>query len=320
VPLIVVHLVAAIRVENHRSNHFLKHLHHRRFHFAILDKHFLAMRISSMRPFFLLSLSLLLLANLSTAEENQSDEDAAYEEAVQNQSQEDSSFNVCSNAVIEVEAISILCDSPGSYYYGSSKYRNSDTCTAGDKAKIQLDIYIADPDAIYAAGASLITIGVQGYGNSADQIVYQDADLCSLSSLKALDGTSCPAQGQYRITTQFYWTGSSSSSNDIWIPTVSVGFKSNLDKSVYDLGGANTNKCSGNIWSDAVKNTYDSAVANLMKTFGILALTVTAMGGFVCYIARRRRMALPTGKEHLIVEEEPNNWQMVSSSKDVLDF
>lgn len=39
---------------------------------------------------------------------------------------------------ITVSLLSILCDTPGAYYSGSTAYRNSPVCVAGDKA--QLDI------------------------------------------------------------------------------------------------------------------------------------------------------------------------------------
>ena len=41
--------------------------------------------------------------------------------------------------VVQVQNVSLTCDSPGAYYYGSNTYRDSTTCTQGDKAKLLVD-------------------------------------------------------------------------------------------------------------------------------------------------------------------------------------
>lgn len=46
--------------------------------------------------------------------------------------------STCSRNWVRVTSLVLTCDSPGAYYYGSSTYRNSDTCAAGDKARISL--------------------------------------------------------------------------------------------------------------------------------------------------------------------------------------
>lgn len=42
----------------------------------------------------------------------------------------------CTHNYIQVEKLSILCDTPGAYYYGSNAYRNSLVCMSGDKAHL----------------------------------------------------------------------------------------------------------------------------------------------------------------------------------------
>lgn len=44
----------------------------------------------------------------------------------------------CSQEDFEVQAVFLVCDSPGAYYRGSSTYRDSTTCIYGDKARLQL--------------------------------------------------------------------------------------------------------------------------------------------------------------------------------------
>jgi len=42
----------------------------------------------------------------------------------------------CRNDPIRVSFMSLTCDSPGAYYYGSNTYRNSKVCMTNDKATV----------------------------------------------------------------------------------------------------------------------------------------------------------------------------------------
>ena len=44
----------------------------------------------------------------------------------------------CRRNYIQVQQMSILCDTPGAYYYGSNAYRNSVVCMSGDKAHLEV--------------------------------------------------------------------------------------------------------------------------------------------------------------------------------------
>lgn len=44
----------------------------------------------------------------------------------------------CTRNYIQVDYLSILCDTPGAYYYGSNAYRNSKVCMSGDKAHLDI--------------------------------------------------------------------------------------------------------------------------------------------------------------------------------------
>jgi len=45
----------------------------------------------------------------------------------------------CSKEEFLVRNVYLLCDSPGAYYRGSYTYRDSTTCTYGDKARLKLE-------------------------------------------------------------------------------------------------------------------------------------------------------------------------------------
>jgi hypothetical protein len=301
------------------------------------------MRIQLQRPLYRLLLVLLLLAAPTVAENsrNAEAEDTEYvdysqeAESAQDEDVYKSMISVCADAVIEVKDIVLLCDSPGTYYYGSNKYRDSATCKAGDKAKLQVDFYIDDPDTIASLGGSaLTTIKIQGYQAIESQVVYENADLCSLSSLRSLSGVSCPGQGNYRISTQFSWGEKNNDLDYNFVPKPSVGFKSNMNKEAYDLGGANTNLCGGNTfiaWSDGVRKQYANALSNFMKSFGILVFTIGVMGGFMYWFIKkpdlnfRSRFNFGSKKTKLIDdhdEEDEVGFHKVAmvGKNDILDF
>lgn len=44
----------------------------------------------------------------------------------------------CKRNFVRVSQMTVLCDTPGAYYYGSNAYRNSEVCMSGDKAKLNI--------------------------------------------------------------------------------------------------------------------------------------------------------------------------------------
>lgn len=219
-------------------------------------------------------------------------------------------FTVCSNAAIQVQDVQITCDSPGTFYYGSGKYRNSPSCLPGDKAKILIDFYIADPDVIQSAGGSVIIdtrASASGGWYQQNYGIYEDADLCSLSSLQKKSGSGCPYEGNYRIQTSFYW-------DDVqydylrreFNPAVMVGFKSTVGQRSYDFGGANTVYCQGSTfaaWTQRVRTVYANAISNFMKSFGILLFTIVIMGAFIWFLLQRPTSLRDAGQKMGVVKK-----------------
>lgn len=219
-------------------------------------------------------------------------------------------FTVCSDAVIEVKDVKIYCDSPGTFYYGSGKYRNSPSCVPGDKGKILVDFYIAQPDVIQQAGGAVL-VDIKAQGNTGwyqkSQTIYENADLCSLSSLTRKSGSTCPSQGYYRIQTNFHWDKDSSNSQSSFYPEVTVGFKSSIRSYSYDYGGANTNSCRGSTfatWTHGISTIYANAIGNFMKTFGILILTIAVMGGFVWFMINRPTSVKDAGRKIGVIKKD----------------
>lgn len=219
-------------------------------------------------------------------------------------------FSVCSDAVIQVLDLKVYCDSPGTFYYGSGKYRNSATCKPGDKAKIQVEFYIAQPDVILSSGGYAI-LDISAAGNSGwyqkNVQVFENDDMCSSSNLKSLSKSTCPFQGKYRIRAHFYWPEDQYSANNSFDPVVTVGFKSSIKTNQYDFGGANTPYCRGSTfvtWTNGIRTTYANAIANFMATFGILLLTIVLMGGFIWFLTRKPTSIKDAGQKLGVIKKD----------------
>ena len=216
-----------------------------------------------------------------------------------NSTSSSSTIQLCADTPIEVTGISLLCDSPGTFYYGSGKYRNNEYCKTGDKAKLTVtfdvigDISNIDP---------LFTLKARGDGETI--VVYKNARLCYLGTLSSTDGSSCGGYGSFSISTQFYWsktnsttTRSSTSSSDstttadqLFSPYVSVGFHSNRDPNKYDLGGANTDMCQGNSIMTAlneIRERHYGPIASIIWSSLVLIGTLVILGMFAWYLWRR---------------------------------
>jgi hypothetical protein len=218
-------------------------------------------------------------------------------------------FSVCADAVIKVLDLGIYCDSPGTFYYGSGKYRNSATCMPGDKAKIQLDFYIAQPDVIQSAGGYAI-LDITASGNSGwyqqNIPVFENADVCSTPTLKKLSGSTCPFKGKYRIRSHFYWPEDNYNQNSFY-PVVTVGFKSSVKANQYDYGGANTPYCRGSTfvtWTTGIRTTYANAISNFMKSFGILLFTIMVMGGFIWFLVKKPKSVKDAGQKLGVIKKD----------------
>jgi len=249
------------------------------------------------------------------------------------------SFTVCDDAVITVQDVQLYCDSPGTFYYGSGKYRNSLNCTAGDKGKFLIDFYISQPDTIQSNGGSAI-IDVSAMGSvgwyQQNQEVIENADLCSLSSLRSLSGSVCPSEGKYRIRSNFYWNNKNDNNNGYSVstfdPLLSVGFKSSQYQNTFDYGGANTQYCSGNTfvakWTNSVKKVYANSISNFFKGFGILMFTILIMSAFIWVMMKRPtscgnivvKLGVLKKEEPMMVLKENSLEEQTHDNSDEFDF
>jgi hypothetical protein len=224
-------------------------------------------------------------------------------------------FSVCADSKVEVIDMSLYCDSPGSYYYGSNKYRNSASCQAGDKAKVQVTFAIQEEIDTTITTDPYLTMEVQGYGTIESITVLQTVSFCE--SVTSLDGSVCPAVGKYYIKKQFYWGNQNDNYDYSFVPKIMIGVASTETINYYDLGGANTNKCySGNTfsnWTIGVRKSAATTFESFIISFGILLVSILFIIVFTyCIIKETSRrkyykesdtMINKTKKDNIVVDE-----------------
>jgi len=205
-----------------------------------------------------------------------------------------SNIQVCSDSYITVTGIELLCDSPGTFYYGSGAYRNSKTCQANDKGKVTVYFDI-EQDLETDAYA---TMAVSGGGEEFE--VISEQELCGLKSKGILKGsryrTKCPGYGSYKLTTSFYWnvTGDVLTYDDDgsshFAPTLSVGFATSqgISNGKYDLGGANVENCGTvSIVENFINKHRGNRAMAVIWSFFILVATMAIIAAFAFFLWRK---------------------------------
>jgi len=244
-------------------------------------------------------------------------------------------LRLCSNSVIQVKNITLLCDSPGSYYYGSGKYRNSVTCVPGDKARLSVEFYIAPSlasNSDYGGGNNNVLLTIVAQGGSYSELsynVYWNAPLCSISSLVQVDSykSGCPSVGSYQISSSFYWDDSDVNDESAFVPTIAVGFRSSKSQQYFNLGGANTELCSGKSgtsvsWTKYVQPTSADEKSSFYWSLGILAGAIAIGGAFVIFLRRRQCNQCCFSEEDPFLEviDDTKKMQMFRSNRMLVDF
>lgn len=171
---------------------------------------------------------------------------------------------------------------------------------------LTFDIVDEDLDADY------IYLTLTIFGGDQDVIVYQNALLCSIGTLKKSSGVACPSQGSFTVSTKFYFDSTSSNSHDddnwndrylgdddsddnasskaLFTPLVTVGFASSKNRENFDLGGANTDLCGGeskNIQSDIYDKMHKSVshpIAKFLVSFGVVMSLIAALAVSSYYV------------------------------------
>jgi len=235
-------------------------------------------------------------------------------------------FEACQDTDITVEDVSLLCDSPGAYYYGNGKYRDSNSCMLGDKGKVSVYFYIGgDLDGVMP----YVTLKVKddSDANVEEMVLLQDEPLCDVSNLKAQDGQTCPEAGYYYISGSTY-LGDKDGSGSPFDAVAELGFKSYPEQAYFDLGGANSLYCPGGSMGkysySRMKTTVASSVISFFVTWGTLFIAIASVALFLVFIVRRIRkqnknVPFEDADEDLL-DGNYNQVIVMSSSRSLVDF
>jgi hypothetical protein len=216
---------------------------------------------------------------------------------------------------LTVSLISILCDTPGAYYSGSTAYRNSPVCVAGDKAQLDVvckcwmivlydDAHSISHCLVYNNQKVRIPEGLLQYHNATAIYVQVEmglydhfttvqpaTSLCRMTVVRVdTDDAFCPAAGVYHWTT--YYTVPYSlitDSNLQYVPDVRLTFTSVYSSSMSPdpprLGCVITGP-------QALRTIQDRKAQRGGLLFGLgCALLLSLFGLLLSCRARRKRSA-----------------------------
>lgn len=234
-------------------------------------------------------------------------------------------FEACADSIIDVEDVSLLCDSPGAYYYGNGKYRNSHTCMLGDKGHVSIYFYVGEG---MQGEEPYVSLSVRDDSSSEveDVIIYDNEQLCSISGVVAQDGQTCPQEGYYYISGSSY-LGDKDGSGEVIDAVATVGFRTDPSIGYDDLGGANTNYCKqgsfGKYSYDRMRKQVASAVASFLVTWGTLLFGVVSVTGIAYFVINRLRRSSDVPFEDAdedLLDGHYNQVIVMSSSRSLVDF
>lgn len=189
----------------------------------------------------------------------------------------------CEKGVVQVTSISLLCNSPYTFYYGNGANRQSQVCDYGDKANIEVTFSVTDDledgTDIYMKMAAF-NEGEQLYRGDSVELCYNFV------------GSSCTTAGEYTFKKKIQFAYIDDGTYAKFVPTLEIAFSDSADGS-YRLGGVNI-ECAEdedddqNIvnWSDSdLQGTASrSHVESFFLDFGILIGTVIVISGFSLFL------------------------------------
>lgn len=181
----------------------------------------------------------------------------------------------CEMGVVQVTAISLLCNSPYTYYWGNGANRNSQVCDYGDKAQIEV-AYTVTQD---------LDEGTPIYMLMAAS--YQDEQLYLGQSVFLCD--ECYTAGDYTFKKKIQFSYLDSS-YEKFLPTLEIAFSDAADGS-YSLGGVNI-QCEEDDdatsyvdWTDSGSDTKKlSPFKVFLINYGILVGTLIVVAGFSLFL------------------------------------
>ena len=197
-------------------------------------------------------------------------------------------LHVCDDSVVAVTYMSVVCDSPYTFYYGNGANRNSYVCDYGDKATLSVQLEVVD-DLQEEDGEIFFTMAAFDDANNLLMSTYPE-QMCE----NYLNGMDCTKAGTYNFEKKLkFGTPYGGNANRTkFYPVIHMAFSTRSD-SGYNLGAVNMeceqwdqDQPSYVAWSAESPRTsaQEFAVDN-----GLLFLTGVLLTAFGFYIWARSR-------------------------------
>eukprot|EP00934_Nitzschia_sp_Nitz4_P003227 Nitzschia sp. Nitz4//scaffold195_size40117//34902//36167//NITZ4_007581-RA/size40117-processed-gene-0.18-mRNA-1//1//CDS//3329540380//3217//frame0 len=189
----------------------------------------------------------------------------------------------CKNSVIEVKDITIICDSPFRYYYGTGGRMSSELCEYGDNALV-IVYFDVHKNLDYMKNSLYMTLGI--YANKQNKTLLWKAEgeeLCN-----NFVGKDCTSAGSYGFAFDVSFD-SGTDERALFVPMVEMGFSTRPD-SGYNLGGVNID-CDFNVFYQQYNPWRNGKTAEAAQTWGAGGLGVLGgnygfiIGGILLVIA-----------------------------------
>lgn len=139
-------------------------------------------------------------------------------------------IDVCKDSVIAVTYMTILCDSPYTFYYGNGANRNSPVCDYGDKATLSVTIKVLDDLQNEDTDVYFTMAAYDDVGNLLTST--NPENLC-----RDYIGQSCTKAGIYTFDKKLKF-GSPYGNQTKFFPVIHMAFSTKSD-SGYNLGAVN---------------------------------------------------------------------------------
>jgi hypothetical protein len=139
-------------------------------------------------------------------------------------------FTTCSDGVVQVTNVKILCDSPYEWSSGNGAHRNIPLCDYGDTATIT--VYFSVSKTLGYSDNIFIDMGVYALKDDLELLWEQNA-----VELSTLVGHSCTTQGTYAFATSGSFASFDTDMSEFY-PYVEIAFSTAADQGT-NLGGVN---------------------------------------------------------------------------------
>lgn len=220
----------------------------------------------------------------------------------------------CKKPTISVNSVTILCDSPYTYYYGNGAHRGSTVCDYGDMATVLVNFNVKSK--IRTVDKAYMTIAV--YAQKTDQELLFAAMNVDMAELV---GKKVSNKGNYEFSMRVVIEKGASGDNSQFVPSFEMGFSTAQDEG-YNLGGVNIN-CNYNVRTQPYSSKFYRAKLNSKTKFGAglslhfasfsFMLGVALLAGTFLFFYNKKRIA---AMEKETAEDDDENADNYVNAKD----